>query len=124
MSAIVRSRSGTSTPTAAPAAGTSALRSTCPAVTGRRPVPIQRASVTARPATTPSRASRAAPLVSGRHVHLETVLPPGGRCRQRTAVSPCPRRLGRCEVPPSVELRSGETASELCVAKRITRSYP
>ena len=43
MSAIVRSRSGAPTPTAAPAAGTSALRSTCPAVTGRRPVPIQRA---------------------------------------------------------------------------------
>jgi len=47
-SAAVRVFGGTCTPIAAPAAGASALPSTCAAVTGRFPVPIQRASVTAR----------------------------------------------------------------------------
>jgi len=46
-----------------------------PAVTGRRPVPTQRASVTARPTTTLSRASRAAKLIPGnRHLHMGTLL--------------------------------------------------
>jgi len=46
-------------------------RRTCPAVSGRRLVPIQRLSATARPTTTLSRASRAA----SRSSFAEAVMP-------------------------------------------------
>ena len=83
----------------APAAGTSALRSTCPAVTGRRPVPIQRASVTARPTTTLSRASRAASRSSSPETAMSTL---GPYCRPEAVVGNellCPRlNCGQCAV--------------------------
>ena len=74
-SAIVRTRGGTSTPSAAPAAATSALRSTCPAVTGRGLVPIHWPSATARPMTMHSRARRAASRRSSPEAITSTAAP-------------------------------------------------
>jgi hypothetical protein len=71
-SAIVRSFGGTSTPSAAPAARASVLRSTCPEVTCRRPLPIQRASTTACRMTAQSTASRATSRSSSEDVTVST----------------------------------------------------
>ena len=63
-SAAVRTRSGTGTPTAVPAAATSARRTTRPAVTGRPGRPTHRASSQACSAIRQPRARRAAPAAS------------------------------------------------------------
>ena len=110
---------------AAPAAGTSALRSTCPAVTGRRPVPIQRASVTARPTTTLSRASRAASRSSSPETAMSTLGPyccrpaavvgnellrPRLNRGQCAVASPAPARCHGCTRPTSVPTATGGRA--------------
>lgn len=59
-SAADRSFAGNRIPIAAPAAGASALRSTCAGVSGRPAVPIQRASLTAPLSAAHSHAMRAA----------------------------------------------------------------